>query len=136
MTACCHSFIKSIILGLISLFCPFSSSLLVELTAHSSLSGEFYHQTAVDAYESAVHSLLDRDSTIAVWKEYLSHLRSISSNSTESLSQHFSCTRRCLQAVEFSLINSHAESGQQDHYEDYTFHNEVIPYLEFTGSTF
>ena len=111
-------------LQLLQSFC----SLLVELTAESSPSGEVHHQTAVDVYESAIHSLLDRDSSIAVWKEYLSYLGSVSLSSSENMNLYLNCTRRCLQAVEFSRINSHTDLGQLDHYEDYRFHNEVTRY--------
>ena len=51
-----------------------SSSLLVELT-QDEVSGECFHSSVEDAFESAVHSVHDWDGTRTLWLKYLAYLR-------------------------------------------------------------
>ncbi len=97
----------------------------MELVEPSLDDTEYFHRSTVDAFESAVHSLIDRQNSVLLWREYLLHLRLRATQSYENLSSYFSCTKRCLQAVDYRLVHDHLVSGKSKYYNDYSFHNEV-----------
>ncbi len=98
-------------------------SLLVEIVETSN-DVDGFHQTTVDAFESAVHSLLDKESSILLWRQYLLHLRFNAGLSYENWSMYLSSTKRCLQAVDNQLFVPITDFKQRQ-CNEYSFHNEV-----------
>ena len=116
-------------------------SLLVEVTIPpSSASGrELFHQSAEDAYESALHHVLSPEAHKDVWREYIYYVRSKGVKSAQGFRKLRDCVQRCVldvtwkhpmprpqqQAVEAGSGASSHQSPAEKLFEDYTFHNEV-----------
>lgn len=123
-----------------------SSSLLIKLSQPRA-NGEYYHLSAEDAFESAVHCVHDQLRLKLLWREYLTHLRlqALDNPTVHNfkvgdvffcacahllietfISQVFSdCVERCIEAVKYQGTFPYHLIGQPSEYRDYAFHNEV-----------
>lgn len=105
---------------------------------------ELFHQSAEEAYESALHHVLSREGHKDIWREYVYYVRSRSVTTVQGWSMLLDCVQRCVMDVEWShsMPCPHVDTGgadctnstsspmasctdDRDTYEDYTFHNEV-----------
>ena len=126
----------------VCLFVVCVCSLLVELTPVPSSSvsgGELFHQSAEDAYESAVHTVCSPDDHMNLWREYISYMRSkVVCGEPADLQRLLDCLHRCLMDVDGCVATGQATTTpaaalgclaasdpSADLCTDYTFHNEV-----------
>lgn len=117
-------------------------SLLVEITTPppSSTGAELFHQSAEEAYESALLNVRNMESHKTVWREYIHYLRRQGVSTAEAFRRLISCVQRCMVDVQWTysfptLTNTNPSSTELDSntsakretetYEDYSFHNEV-----------
>lgn len=75
--------------------------------------------TAESAFETAVHSPLDRQDVQTLWTEYLFYQRSKASQDKNSIDE---LINRCLMSVSTSSSLPHSSSAV---WQDYRFHNRV-----------
>ena len=101
-------------------------SLLVEMTVPPS-SSSLFHDSAADAYESALHSILSQEGRKAIWREYIHYTRARVTRTGQGFKRLLDCVQRCLVDVECEYVPLHGteSNGEDSTCEDYTFHNEV-----------
>lgn len=100
-------------------------SLLVELSVPPSCgNGEFFHQNAEDAYESAIHLVRSPEGHKALWREYVHYMRSKAILSSQGFKALLDCVQRCLLDVEW-VYNGQDVATSDKANENYVFHNEV-----------
>lgn len=106
---------------------------------------ELFHQSAEEAYESALHNVLSREGHKDIWREYIYYVRSKSVETAQGWRLLLNCVQRCVLDVEWSHtmprlhVATDTHDGDTNHtpdpttgsldkgdtYKDYTFHNEV-----------
>ena len=104
-------------------------SLLVELTVVPSTSitgAELFHQSAEDAYESAIHALRSPKDHRALWKEYIFYMKAKSVNGgCDDFLRLVDCVLRCLIDVDDTCATDSEENSRETQITDYSYHNEV-----------
>ena len=81
--------------------------------------------SVASAFETAVHSPLERQDVQTLWTEYLFYLRSKASQSKQSMDE---LINRCLMSVSTHSSLPHSSSTV---WQDYRFHNQVNCFLLF-----
>ena len=84
--------------------------------------------SAVSAFETAVHSPLERQDVQTLWTEYLFYQRSKASQSKQSMDE---LINRCLMSVSTHSSLPHSSSAV---WQDYRFHNQVRLERHFMGT--
>ncbi len=67
----------------------------------SSVETELFHQSAEEAYESAVHNVLSPEGHRAVWREYIDYLRSKGVRTAEGFKKLLDIVQRCVLDVDW-----------------------------------
>ena len=96
----------------------FLRSLLLEISPPASFMWD--NLTTESAFETAVHSPLDRQDVQTLWTEYLFYQRSRASRDSHSMDE---LVNRCLMSVSTHSSLPHSSSAV---WQDYRFHNQVI----------
>ena len=108
---------------------------------------ELFHQSAEEAYESALHQVLSPDGHRDIWREYIYYVRSKGVETGRGWQLLLDCVQRCVLDVGCTKVMPRLPSGaissqgaegsparsvvmgrqgeERTECEDYTFHNEA-----------
>lgn len=90
----------------------------------SNTGAELFHQSAEEAYESAIHGVQSPEDHKALWKEYIFYMREKSLNGDHNdFLRLVDCVQRCLMDVDVEVDISNDENLAET--KNYSFHNEV-----------